>query len=297
MRSPFFLSVAALLFLQNGAEDISAAELAYQIDVAGVKLGFVDDPGSATLAARELEKHKLQIHVTLKPDARPLQVGVELPTSGPNAWPASDVETLDARGQTVAAEHIGIEWRKFTIVASPAQDTFLIQVVKPASGRPRVFSDKERDVTDPVTGMSARIGKWYDGRQAALCIRFDDSHPTHLSTAIPALREYGFRGTFMINPGKRDDRSPPRWRSAFEADRNEWEAVAQRGDQEFANHTLHHRERHGRQGCGTRDRRRGENDLGPLPPQEQTDWLEPWRRNEMDNDKVVAVLPRQIPPV
>jgi len=34
---------------------------------------------------------------------------------------------------------------------------------------------------------------WYDNRKAALSIRFDDSHHTHLSKAIPILREYGNR--------------------------------------------------------------------------------------------------------
>ena len=39
------------------------------------------------------------------------------------------------------------------------------------------------------------VAKWRDGRAAALSIRFDDSHPTHLAKAVPILREYGFRGT------------------------------------------------------------------------------------------------------
>jgi hypothetical protein len=63
-----------------------------------------------------------------------------------------------------------------------------------------------------------------------------------LSTAIPILDEYAFRGTFMVNPGASDERSPARRRrSAFQEHLSEWEAVAQRGNHEFANHTLEHK--------------------------------------------------------
>jgi hypothetical protein len=86
--------------------------------------------------------------------------------------------------------------------------------------------------------LSAAICNWRDGRRAALSIRFDDSHPTHLSTAIPILDEYGFRGTFMVNPGEHPPNS--RRRSAFHTQRSEWETVAKTGSHEFANHTLHH---------------------------------------------------------
>jgi hypothetical protein len=87
--------------------------------------------------------------------------------------------------------------------------------------------------------MSATICQWYGGRPAAISLRFDDSHPTHLSKAIPILDEYGLRGTFMVNPGGHSANS--RRRSAFEDHRAEWEAVAAHGKHEFANHTLNHR--------------------------------------------------------
>ena len=110
--------------------------------------------------------------------------------------------------------------------------------IRPEAAR-RLPAEKQRTLTDETTGLSLTIARWHDGRQAALSIRFDDSHPSHLSKAIPILREYGFRGTFMINPGEREPNS--RRRSAFEDYRAEWEAVAKRGDQEFANHSAHHR--------------------------------------------------------
>jgi hypothetical protein len=43
----------------------------------------------------------------------------------------------------------------------------------------------------------------------------------------------------MVCPGTREPST--RRRSAFDDHRTEWEAVAQRGDQEFANHSAHHR--------------------------------------------------------
>ena len=36
-----------------------------------------------------------------------------------------------------------------------------------------------------------RICRWYGGKKAALSLRFDDSHPTHVTVAIPMLDEYG----------------------------------------------------------------------------------------------------------
>ena len=69
------------------------------------------------------------------------------------------------------------------------------------------------------------------GRKAALSIRFDDSHPSRLFRAIPILRDFGVRGTFMVCPGVPD----------FMEHLTKWKAVATRGDQEFANHTLDHR--------------------------------------------------------
>jgi hypothetical protein len=90
--------------------------------------------------------------------------------------------------------------------------------------------EARRSASDPATGLAATICPWYDGRKGAVMFRFDDSHPTHILTAIPMLREYGYRGTFFLCPG-----SP-----GFREQRAAWEACAARGDQEFANHTMHH---------------------------------------------------------
>ena len=65
----------------------------------------------------------------------------------------------------------------------------------------------------------------------------------HLSKGIPILREYGFKGTFMVNPGGKK-RASKKFSMAILLSENiwtEWQAVAKRGDQEFANHTAQHR--------------------------------------------------------
>ena len=93
---------------------------------------------------------------------------------------------------------------------------------------------------DGATGLRLGIAKWHDGRTAALSIRFDDSHPTHLTKAVPILREYGFRGTFMVNPGAAEPGS--RRRSAFLSSiRRNGRPWRDKGDHEFANHSAHHR--------------------------------------------------------
>jgi hypothetical protein len=84
-----------------------------------------------------------------------------------------------------------------------------------------------------------RVAPWPGGRAAALSLRFDDSHPTQLTKVVPILREYGFRGTFMICPGAAE--ASGRRTSDFDQHRAEWEAVAKQGDHEFANHSAHHR--------------------------------------------------------
>lgn len=195
--------------------------------------------GTASIASRLAEPYRLAIDVDPKTDREPLTIRVELPTTGRSAWPVADVEVRDAHGRALAVRRSGIEWDKLLIAVPAVRDTYFVQAVTPPGGRPQLTDEKERHLADQATGLSLAIARWHDGRRAALSIRFDDSHPTHLSKAIPILREYGFRGTFMVNPGGREPGS--RRRSDFDEHRAEWEAVATRGDQEFANHSAHHR--------------------------------------------------------
>jgi peptidoglycan/xylan/chitin deacetylase (PgdA/CDA1 family) len=208
-------------------------------EVAGVKVKFLDYSGPATLSVEAIDKYKLRINIDPQTERKALRLQVELPISGPNSWPFIDVAVFDAKAHAVSVHRGGIEWHKLLLTVPPERSTFLVHAVAPAVDTPEFRSEEERHVSDPKTGLKATISKWDDGRRAALSIRFDDSHPTHLSKAIPILNEYGFRGTFMVNPGGHPPDS--RRRSAFEDHRAEWEAVARRGDHEFANHTMNHR--------------------------------------------------------
>ena len=195
--------------------------------------------GPATLQVQRRGRYEVRIDLDPKTEHKPLAIRVQLPNTGRNVWPAADVEVIDPQGRAMSVRRNGIEWHNLLIPVRAARCAYLVHVVDPPGGRPRWPSEKERHVADPATGFSAAIARWHDSRRAALSIRFDDSHPTHLSKAVPLLREYGFRGTFMVNPGGHDPNS--RRRSAFQDHRAEWEACAGRGDQEFANHTMHHR--------------------------------------------------------
>lgn len=208
-------------------------------EVAGARVNFVDYSGAATLFVTAIDKYELRINVDPRSERETLTLQVDLPITGRNVWPVIDVEVLDSKRHAVPVRRGGIEWHKLLITVPPEESTFVVHAVDPAGDRPQFRSEKERHATDPKTGVSAKICKWYHGRHAALSIRFDDSHPSHLSKAIPILNEYGFRGTFMVNPGGHPANS--RRRSAFEDHRTEWEAVADRGRHEFANHTLNHR--------------------------------------------------------
>lgn len=213
-------------------------ELAQSAEVAGARLEFVDYQGPAVFSVESPEKHKLLIDVVPRTEREPLGLRVELARSGPKTWPFFDVEVLDSDGRAVSVRRAGIEWHTLLLTLPPTHGTFVVHAVEPAAGRPKRFSRQERRATDPATGLSVAIADWHGGRRAALSIRFDDSHPTHLSKVIPTLDEYGFRGTFMVNPGRHPPNS--RRRSAFHTQRSEWDAVARSGKHEFANHTLHH---------------------------------------------------------
>ena len=214
------------------------AVFAQQSGMAGAKVKFVDYQGSATFSSQVAASRKLQIEVDPRSEQKPLTLGVELPAGSVAVW-AVDVEVRDSMGRALPVRRSGIEWYKLLIPVPAERATYVIQAAAPPASQPKLLPENNRHAVEPDTGLSATIGAWPDGRKAALSIRFDDSHPTHLSKVIHILREYGFRGTFMVNPGGQEPNS--RRRSSFEDHRAGWAAVARRGDQEFANHSSHHR--------------------------------------------------------
>jgi hypothetical protein len=208
-------------------------------ELGGVVVRIEGNAGAANVSAQLVERFKLQLAVDPKGATKPLAVRVELPASGPRAWPAADVEVRDALGKALLVRRVGIEWHKLSFAVPAVAGNYFVQTVLPEPAKAAMPSEKDRVLADGATGVRLGIAKWHDGRKAALSIRFDDSHPTHLTKAIPILREYGFRGTFMVNPGASEPGN--RRRSEFEAHRAEWETVARQGDHELANHSAHHR--------------------------------------------------------
>jgi hypothetical protein len=77
---------------------------------------------------------------------------------------------------------------------------------------------------------SARICRWYGGKQAALSLRFDDSHPTQIQNALPLLNEYGCIGTFLVNPGN----------PGYQGNRAIWEGALLSAGHEVGDHTYNH---------------------------------------------------------
>lgn len=207
-------------------------------EAPAVKVSFVDYSGPATVSVKSTDEYEVRINIDPLAERQALTLQVELPVTGRNIWPHIDVAVFDSEANALPVRRGGIEWHKLLFTVPPERSTFFVRAVEPAGKQLEFRSEKERTATDPTTGLIATISRWYDGRDAALSIRFDDSHPTHLRKAIPILNEYGFRGTFMVNPA-----GPPpdsQRRSAFEDHRTEWEAVAKRGDHEFANHSMNH---------------------------------------------------------
>jgi hypothetical protein len=208
-------------------------------DLGGVKVSLDGYSGPATISAASLDKFKLRVQVNRNGDSQPLNVHVELPKSGRNVWPANDVEVRDEAGTAMLVQRSGIEWGNLGVPITEKMSAFIVQAVEPSVPAPKATSEKDRVIQDVTSGAEARIANWPQGRVAALSIRFDDSHPTHLSKAIPILREYGFKGTFMVNPGPKESGS--RQNYAFETQHIEWEVVMKQGDMELANHSAHHR--------------------------------------------------------
>ena len=217
----------------------TAAFNAQSADLGGVKVSWERYTGSASFSATSLGKFELRVEVDRKGETQSLMLRIELPSTGRDAWPANDVEVRDVTGQAMLVRRSGIEWDKLLVPLPQSMTSFVVRAVEPAGGWSQVTSEKDRVLQDAISGVGVRIANWPQGRTAALSIRFDDSHPTHLSKAIPILREYGFKGTFMVNPGPKEPGS--RQNYAFETQHAEWEAVMKQGDMELANHSAHHR--------------------------------------------------------
>ena len=70
---------------------------------------------------------------------------------------------------------------------------------------------------------------WPNASQAAVSLTYDDSPPTHLAVAVPALDRYKLKGTFYVNPGQKP----------FQDSKAGWAAASKNG-LEISSHTMTH---------------------------------------------------------
>lgn len=230
---------AALLPVLADTQAVRAGNMTVQIAPWQGWMGQPDDEkvyevvrGDARVLAEEAGPTRVRVEVTFHREPEGTVPPLTLQVDFVPRWPGYeyDIEVTDADGARIPARRqSGLE--RQILVRVPARDgVYYVQAAPPDDGVSAPPGEEARTVREPTTGLVATVCRWYDGRRAALSFRFDDSYPSHIRRAIPMLREYGYCGTFYINPGVDE----------FIAHRVEWEACAARGDQEFANHTMHH---------------------------------------------------------
>ena len=76
-----------------------------------------------------------------------------------------------------------------------------------------------------------RIAPWYRNLDASVSLRFDDGLESHAVKVIPLLNRYGFRATFLVNPGSKQ----------YRAHRDFWEKTVPSLGHHLGNHTMNHR--------------------------------------------------------
>ena len=74
------------------------------------------------------------------------------------------------------------------------------------------------------------ITRWYNDLDCAISLRFDDNLDSQVEYVIPLLNKYGFKGTFMINPGRMNMKY-----------QNFWENQVPQMGHRLGNHTWHHK--------------------------------------------------------
>lgn len=79
------------------------------------------------------------------------------------------------------------------------------------------------------TVITAQDFKWPENKKAAVCMTYDDGLDSHLDEAVPALNEYGIKGTFYAQLNS--------WCLSMRTE--EWKEVAKQGH-ELGNHAIYH---------------------------------------------------------
>ncbi len=164
----------------------------------------------ATLGLGKPINRGLVIHASL------INGYVNRPRFLPIEQPASNDQSIDRK-----SPRLTVRGRLFTL-------SFMPDPSAPHGNHRTPLASHEPLAADGVG--ETRILKWKDGKRAAFMVEFDDSAPTHLDVAIPALKKHGIPGTFYINPGN----DPYKSRQA------DWESEAASPLIELSNHTFSH---------------------------------------------------------
>jgi len=197
------------------------------IESAGIQASIAGEK-SAYISLQPLQKFKVKLNVYVEnKEENFVTIQVKLAKTGPHAWPAERLYVLEEKGEFIPIYRIWDRWHQFKMEVPAVDSSYFICVAQDMQSNSRLVKEGNYTAVDSLSGMVISICKWYKGKEASLSIRFDDSHPRHLSKVIPILDRFGFKATFMINPGN----------SCFKKYRKEWEKVARTGKYEFANHT------------------------------------------------------------
>ena len=140
--------------------------------------------------------------------------------------------------------------------------------------------------TSAAPSAPARVCRWFGGKQAAISIRFDDSHPTHIEVAFPLLDEFGLVGHLLRQPGERLVPEVP-------------VGVGGRGHRPRPRTGRPHPQpprRADRRGGRSADRRAGRADP-PSAAQPQADQHDRRRRRALAAAQALRLLHRQVPPL
>ena len=140
--------------------------------------------------------------------------------------------------------------------------------------------------TTAAPSAPARVCRWYGGKRAALSLRFDDSHPTHVTVGLPLLNELGLVGTFLVCPGN----------ASYQQHQAVWEGEAlARGHEPGRPHLQPPRGEDGRR-RGPPDRRAGRA-AAPPPAGSWAGHVRAGRGDPVAAAQALRLLRCQVPPV
>lgn len=208
---------------------VSPCGAAVRLDSAGLSADLVEPRVAARLTLTELGRFRVRLGIEATGVTTPFEVSVEVAQSGQRTWPADELWVSNEADQPVPIRRGGDEWHRFRLTVPAAGGTYLVRA-EPTPG-PKLLPEAARTASDAGTGLRVSIANWHGDRAAALCLRFDDSTPSHLTAAMPLLDQYGFRATFLVNPG----------RPGFTEHQREWDEAVRQGRHEFGNHSWSHR--------------------------------------------------------